>query len=305
MLLSALPALNDPEGNRIPDGMPFVVDAHVHVSPEPIRRSLWKWFDAFGYPIRYRLSTWEVFDFLLSRGVDHIVALQYAHKPGIARELNRYMVEKCRRYPKQTSGMATVFPGEDGAKGILEEAFDLGLAGVKLHTHVQCFDMNSKAMDVIYDTCATHGKPMVLHAGREPKSPAYKCDPYVLCGAEKLEQVITDYPELNVCVPHLGMDEYSAYQRMIARYDNLWLDTTMALTDYFPGNLAPPLGQFRADRIMYGTDFPHIPFAWDRELKCVQAAGLSEDALERVVGKNAMAFFGIEQSTVFKAQAAK
>jgi predicted TIM-barrel fold metal-dependent hydrolase len=46
---------------------------------------------------------------------------------------------------------------------------------------------------------------------------------------------------------------------------------------------------------VYGTDFPHIPFAWDRELKCVQAAGLSEDALERVAGKNARAFFGIEQ----------
>jgi predicted TIM-barrel fold metal-dependent hydrolase len=295
MLLSPLPALNDPEGKRLPDGLPFVVDAHVHIAPESIRKSLWKWFDTFGYPIRYRLSTWEVLDFLLSRGVGHIVALQYAHKPGIARELNRYMAEKCSRYPEQISGMATVFPGEEGAKEILEEAFHLGLAGIKLHTHVQCFDMTSKAMAVIYQTCVTHGKPMVLHAGREPKSPAYKCDPYELCNAEKLEQVLTDYPELNLCVPHLGMDEYGAYQRMVERYDNLWLDTTMALTDYFPGNLAPSLRQYRSDRIMYGTDFPHIPFAWDRELKCIQAAGLVKDDLERVVGKNALAFFGITQ----------
>jgi len=295
MLLSRLPALNDPEGQSVPEAMPFVVDAHVHVSPRPIRESLWKWFDQFGYPIRYRFTTLEVFEFLLSRGVGHIIALQYAHKPGMARDLNRYMADECSRYPKQITGMATVFPGEDGVLDILEEAFDLGLNGVKLHTHVQCFDMNSKDMDVIYGMCASHGKPVVLHAGREPKSPAYKCDPYALCSADKLEQVIHGYPELQLCVPHLGMDEYSAYQRMVEQYDNLWLDTTMALTDYFPGNAAPSLRRFRTDRIMYGTDFPHIPFAWDRELKCIQAAGLSEDALEQVVGKNAMAFFGIER----------
>jgi predicted TIM-barrel fold metal-dependent hydrolase len=199
------------------------------------------------------------------------------------------------RYPKQITGFATVFPGEDGARDILEEGFDRGLGGVKLHAHVQCFDMNSKDMDVIYSTCASHGKPILLHAGREPKSPAYKCDPYLLCSAEKLERVITNYPDLKVCVPHLGMDEYTAYERMIRQHNNLWLDTTMALTDYFPGNLAPPLHRFRADRVMYGTDFPHIPFAWDRELQCVLAAGLSEDTLERIVGKNAMAFLGIPE----------
>ncbi len=296
MFLSPLPALNDPEGESIPDSLPFVVDAHVHVSPEAIMRSLWKWFDEFGYPVRYRLSTTEVFEFLLSRGVGHIVALQYAHRPGIARELNQYMADRCSKYPKQITPMATVFPGEEEAADILEEAFELGLGGVKLHTHVQCFDMNCGDMDEIYDICASHGKPVVIHAGREPKSPAYKCDPYELCSAEKLEQVIKNHPKLKVCVPHLGMDEYSAYQQMIERYDNLWLDTTMALTDYFPNNSSPPLSRFRADRIMYGTDFPHIPFAWDRELKCVIAAGLSEETLELVLGKNALDFWGIERA---------
>lgn len=294
MFVSPLPGLNDPEGEHIPDSMSFVVDAHVHIFPKSIRKSLWKWFDEYGYPIRYRFSTKQVIDFLLSRGVGHIVALQYAHKPGIARELNNYMAQYCRNYPKLMTGMATVFPGEDNAEEILKEAFELGLAGVKLHTHVQCFDMNGKEMDIIYETCASQDKSLVLHAGREPKSPAYKCDPYALCSVEKLEQVIKDYPELKVCVPHLGMNEYKAYQDLIEEYDNLWLDTTMALTNYFPNNNAPPLNQFRADRIMYGTDFPYIPFAWDRELKCVQAAGLSSDALERIVGKNAVAFFKIK-----------
>lgn len=63
---------------------------------------------------------------------------------------------------------------------------------------------------------------------------------------------------------------------------------------YLPGESPVPLRRFREDRIMYGTDFPNIPFAWDRELKCIQCAGLSVGALARVVGRNAMAFFGME-----------
>jgi predicted TIM-barrel fold metal-dependent hydrolase len=70
--------------------------------------------------------------------------------------------------------------------------------------------------------------------GQEPKSTAYHCDPYELCTAEKLEQVLKDFPHTRFCVPHLGFDETSAYKNLIEKFENLWLDTTMVLTPYFP-----------------------------------------------------------------------
>ncbi len=73
-----------------------------------------------------------------------------------------------------------------------------------------------------------------MHVGREPKSTAYRCDPYQLCSAERLEPIVIGFPNLKICVPHLGFDEISAYREMIEKYDNLWLDTSMAITDYFP-----------------------------------------------------------------------
>jgi predicted TIM-barrel fold metal-dependent hydrolase len=48
-----------------------------------------------------------------------------------------------------------------------------------------------------------------------------------------------------------------------------------------------------ADRIMYGSDFPNIPFAWDRELRRLQAAGLSDGALERILHNNVAEFFNL------------
>ena len=293
MLKSPLPAINDVEGTKIPDSFPFIIDSHVHIFPHKIFKSIWKWFDEYGWPIRYRLKSPKIFEFLLSRGVGHIVAMQYAHKPGIAHDLNLYMVGQCREYPQQITGMATVFPGEEGSEDILKHAFENGLKGVKLHSHVQCFDMNSDVMDIIYEICSSRGKPIVMHVSKEPKSPAYECDPYQLCSAQKLERVVRNYPKLKICVPHLGIDEFSSYQLLIEKYDNLWLDTAMALTDYLPKSNPPPLNEMRTDRIMYGSDFPNIPYAWDRELKHIHKTGLSDKTLELILGKNAIDFFSI------------
>jgi predicted TIM-barrel fold metal-dependent hydrolase len=193
----------------------------------------------------------------------------------------------------RVTGLATVFPGEEDAPAILQEAFQLGLSGVKLHSHVQCFNMESDAMHEVYRMCEENRKPLVIHAGREHKSPAYHCDPYVLCSAEKLERVLRDHPGLRVCVPHLGADEFSAYGKLIETYDTLWLDTTMMMADYLPHTPTMPLRALRPDRVMYGTDFPNIPYAWDRELKRFCELGLPEETASLVLGKNAMEFFGI------------
>lgn len=293
MLSPNLPSIDDRGGEYVPQELPTVVDAHVHIFPANIFSAIWSWFDKNAWPIRYRLSASSVLDHLLSRGVSHIIALQYAHKPGISRMLNRYMVKKCREFPNKVTGMAAVFPGEKDAAAILKEAFDNGLQGVKLHAHVQCFDMNAEEMAIIYDLCESEQKPIVMHVGREPKSTAYHCDPYEICSAKKLERVLRNFPKLKICVPHLGFDEISDYRNLIERYDNLWLDTTMVLADYFPLKETVELDSFRVDRIMYGSDFPNIPYNWDRELKCLKASNLSRENMEWILHKSAAGLFQV------------
>ncbi|MFA7425961.1 MAG: amidohydrolase family protein [Desulfosarcinaceae bacterium] len=294
MLTTDLPFLDDPDGAAVPSGLPPVIDAHVHVFPHRLFGAVQQWFDRHAWKIRYRMSTAEIFDFLLSRGVRHIVALQYAHRPALAAALNDYMIAQCRPYAGRVTGLATVFPGEANAADILQTAFDGGLAGVKLHAHVQCFDLAAETMAPIFACCRRNDKPLVIHAGREPKSDAYRCDPHRICRVEKVQRVLEAFPGLKLCVPHLGFDELDAYRHLMDRHDNLWLDTTMVLADYFP--LAAPidLRRYRPDRILYGSDFPNIPYPWDRELKKLAAAGLDDDLLERILNRNARELFGVE-----------
>jgi predicted TIM-barrel fold metal-dependent hydrolase len=207
MLRTNMPSLNDPEGVWGPAGLPPVIDAHVHVFPGDIFSAIWKWFDENAWPIRYRMTTHQIFDFLLSHGIQHVEALQYAHKPGIARQLNQYMLQECAAFEGRVTGLATVYPGEKNAETILQEAFDAGAGGIKLHARVQCFDMNADGFQ--------HGE--TIHFNR-----------------------------------------------------------------------------YRPDRILYGSDFPNIPYAWDRELKALAKCDIGIDALQRLSGKNAAELFGIQ-----------
>ncbi len=292
MLDERLPAIHDVDGLALPESLPPVIDAHVHLFPDRLFEALWRWFDDHGWQVRYPLTSPKVVEFLLGRGVQQVVALHYAHREGMARGLNRYVAELASRDPRIV-GTATVFPGEAGTAEILAEAFAHGARGVKMHCHVQCFAPDETRVEDVYRTCAEAGVPLVMHAGREPKSPAYTCDPHLLCGVERVDAVLRSYPTLKLVVPHLGADEFDGYGELLERHDNLWLDTTMAVTGFLPGEEGTPLVLRRPDRILYGTDFPNIPYAWDREVRALAGAGLSEEDLAAVLGQNAKTLWGI------------
>ncbi|MFO0566886.1 MAG: amidohydrolase family protein [Polyangiaceae bacterium] len=290
-LAEPLPALGDAEGAGVPPGLPPVVDAHVHLFDAGLSAAIWRWFERYGWPIRYKLRALDVVDFLLARGVEHVVALHYAHKPGIAEAMNQHMAELCRARPRVT-GLATVYPGEPDARGILERGFDAGLAGVKLHCHVQGLAPDAAEMHDVYAVCQERDLPLVMHAGREPRSPGYRVDPHTLCDVARVERVLVDHPRLRLCIPHLGADEFDAYAELLERHDHLWLDTTMVMAGYFPVADRYDIVARRPERMLYGTDFPFLPYAWDRELRRL-AHALGPEALEAVLGASAKALYTI------------
>lgn len=286
-----MPALDDEEGAIVHPDLPPVVDAHVHLFPDPVFEALWTWFERYGWPVRYPLKSPAVLEFLFSRGVEHVVGLHYAHKPGMARGLNRYMAGLAQREPR-LSALATVLPGEDDAAEILREGFELGLAGVKLHCHVQCFAPDDERMGPLYEVCVEYDKPMVIHAGREPRSPAYGVDTWDVSGAGRVQSVLEDHPRLRMCVPHLGADEFEEFAVLMERHDGLWLDTTMMLSGYFPMKVPLRAIETDASRVLYGSDFPNLPYAWDRELGVLGELGL-ERLLPGLLADNARRLYGI------------
>jgi predicted TIM-barrel fold metal-dependent hydrolase len=282
--------MDEPEGARVPAGL-RVFDSHVHLFPPRVFHSIWRWFDKNAWGIRYHLQTEQVIEFLASRGVSRFVALHYSHKPGMAAVLNQFVADASRGNP-QIVPFATVMPGEPDAKEVLRDAFGrLGLRGVKLQCHVQQMPADDPRMLEVYEVCQDAGRPVVIHSGREPSFPAYGVDTRALCGADQIDRVLKKFPRLTLVVPHLGADEFSAYEALLDQHEHLYLDTTMAISDAF--TQGPPASLFpgRASRLLYGTDFPNLPYAWDRELKKLTAIGMSAADQHAILSGNAEKLF--------------
>ena len=271
-----------------------VVDAHVHLFPPRVFGAIWRWFDRHGWPIRYRIPAQEVIAFLEAQGVERFYALHYSHVPGMARVLNRFVSEMARLSPRVVP-FGTVLPGEPGADEIVAESLDeLGHAGLKIHCHVQKIAPDDERLVPVCEAVARRGKVLVMHAGREPSSAAYAFDCRGLCGVEPVARVVERHPDLKLVVPHLGQDQWREFLELCRSSRNLYLDTTMAvsgyLTDDRPGreDLLPV-----ADRLLFGTDFPNLPYAWARERDWLMGLGLPEEALEAILRGNALRLVGL------------
>jgi uncharacterized protein len=268
-----------------------LVDAHVHLFPSRLARAIWDWFDSNLWRIEYRLDPEACIATLSKGGVDRMVALPYAHKPGVAEPLNRFTAELMAAHP-QVLGCGTVFPGEPEVERILDAALGpLGLRGIKIHCHVMKIAPDDPALDPVYRAAVSHQKPVVIHAGREPASPAYGLNVHAVSGAERVRRVLDRFPDLTLVVPHLGADEFEAFEQLLAEHPGLYLDTAMAMPGFFP--VGTDVGMFRRwpDRLLYGTDFPTLPYPWDRELKAIRALDLGAENEARVLGLNALRLF--------------
>lgn len=125
------------------------------------------------------------------------------------------------------------------------------------------------------------------------------------------------------------MNQYQEFFDLVERYPNLYLDTTMTLASFFKsiGDDKPMMEMMRtmllkySDRILYGTDWPNIPYDWCRELanlvslidgdgeatNATPLAGANDEkgkqrtlegdaALERILWRNATRFYGISEA---------
>jgi len=146
-------------------------------------------------------------------------------------------------------------------------------------------------MDAVWRASARSRKPVVIHCGPEPASGGYGVDVKQFSGAEKLRRALERHPEAVVIVPHLGVDQ-SAQFEAIREFPNLHLDTTMVIAGYFPRGPDVEMLRRHPDPILYGTDFPNIPYAWDRELKALCALKLSATDEAKIRSGNALRLFG-------------
>jgi hypothetical protein len=276
-------------------GLPGLVDLHVHFMPKNVMDKVWSYFDAVGplvgvdWPIAYRTVEQDRLDRLRALGVRAFPSLLYPHRPGMAAWLNAW----ARDFAGQHADVlhtATFFPEPEAASYVAQE-LDAGAAIFKAHLQVGAYDPRDPQLDAVWGQLAEAGVPVITHCGSGPAPGAFT-------GPGPIGEVLARHPSLTLVVAHMGMPEYADFLDLAGRHDRVHLDTTMAFTDFVETGSPWPVGLTSrlldlGDRIVLGTDFPNIPYAYSHQLEVLARLDLGDDWLRGVLHDNGARLVGL------------
>jgi uncharacterized protein len=277
-------------------GLPGLIDVHTHFMPERVLHKVWDYFDVNGpliggltWPITYREREAQRTALLRDFGVRAFTAMLYPHKPGMARWLNDWATGFAHRTP-DCLHTATLYP-EPEVETYVREAVEAGARVFKAHVQVGAYDPADERLQPVWGLLADAQLPVVVHCGSGPAPGRYT-------GPEPIARVLARHPALRLIVAHMGMPEYTDFLDLAEKYDQVRLDTTMAFTDFtegfmpFPDRELPRVADL-GDRVLFGSDFPNIPYPYLHQLHALERLGLGRDWLRAVCHDNAARLFGL------------
>jgi hypothetical protein len=134
------------------------------------------------------------------------------------------------------------------------------------------------------------GKWLITHIGTAPYRNKF-------VGYSNFLKFLEKYSEMQVIVAHMGAFEYNKFLGLLDKYQNLYLDTAMI---YIPENIFPERRTKRPseeelisyqDRILFGSDFPNIPYEYENSTKGLLALELSRNFYQNIFYNNAKKIF--------------
>jgi predicted TIM-barrel fold metal-dependent hydrolase len=278
----------------VPLGLPGIFDVHTHFMPKRVMDKVWAYFDSVGpligrqWRIAYRTEEAQRVEALRQFGVRRFTSLIYAHRPNMAGWLNDWAAQFAATTP-ECLATATFYPEPDAA-GYVVRAIDAGARVFKVHIQVGGYDPNDPLLDAVWGTIRDAELPVVIHCGSGPAPGRHT-------GPGPIRRLLRRYPSLRLIIAHMGMPEYVEFLEICEEFPDVRLDTTMVFTPFIDARMPFPADQHRrlrdlGDSILFGSDFPNIPYPYAHSLVALTNLGFGDDWLRKVLYHNATELFG-------------
>lgn len=212
-------------------------------------------------------------------GMDRFWALPYAHKAGVAVQLNEWVASEVRPIPGVVAA-ATFHPDDEDLPALVQRAFgDLGLVAAKLHCSVGRFNADDPRLDPLWASAEARAIPVVVHAGRDMSGHTHAHE------LEAVDRIATAYPRLRLVIAHAGLPDIDAALDLLERHPALYADLTSAAE--WQSELPVPRIEALHERILFGSDCPNTTLTIAESMAWLRRQGLSQRAVLAIMGENA------------------
>ena len=224
-------------------------------------------------------------------------------------------MELAIRMSKERPDMFVPFYWVDNTRDLSDEPKRLrraveegGIRGVKFQPMDQHWFADDRRIYPIYETCAELGLVCTWHAGMVKLGHAYdhKYEMGVPMLAKytdpmPIDQVAFDFPELKVCIAHIGGNHH--YQALILaeKHENVYVDT--AFLPFFCSHMLPRVTPEElvlhavhvagVEKVLYGSEG-----LWPQS---ILQTDLSDDEKRAILSGNALRLLGLEHISTRRA----
>lgn len=196
-------------------------------------------------------------------------------------------------------GFASVDPRDERAPEKLVHAFEhLQLSGFTVNTaKLKMYPADPRLIS-LYKICRRYCKPIIFHAGLslENHTAAKYAHPM------EFEEVADDFPDIKICLAHLGWPWVNETAALLIKYPNLYANTAVMCMDsprlLFEKIFYQDMGRYwldhnLADKIMFGSDSPRI-----RPVRCkrgLDSLEMEPETRYKLYYANAAQFLGLKE----------
>lgn len=277
-----LPGIVEVLPDLVHDGLRHEVRVHIDEAG-PLVGRVW--------PVTYRTDEQRRLEKLRGFGVRAFTSLVYPHKPQMAAWLNEWAADFAAATP-DCLHTATLYP-EPGVEAYVRRAVDAGARVFKAHIQVGQYDPTDELLDPAWGVIEDAAIPVVMHCGSGPAPGRYT-------GPGPVTTLLERHPRLRLIVAHMGMPEYSEFLTLVESYPEVRLDTAMAFTPFIEETMPFPTSEHRRlrahpDRILFGSDFPNIPYGFIDAMRVLtRLPGVDDAWLRAVLHDNAARLFQLD-----------
>jgi hypothetical protein len=271
-----------------------VVDAHVHVMPDRVRREAAyvagtdPWFAACHAGGRRLADEVDLLGHLDSERIDRAVVFTWPFAdPRLCAEANDFVAALQRRHPDRIVGCGIVQPIDPAAVSELHRCARLGLRGIgELNADAQGFALDGDELPRLAAVSARLDLPWTLHCS-EPVGHAYAGRGTAT--PDRLVRFVERAAGLRLVAAHLGggLPFYAHMPEVRELCATIWFDTAAVPHLYRPTAIREVVTLVGADRLLLGTDFPLLGMR--RYQRVLDGAGIDEVERRLVLGGNAAA----------------
>ena len=149
----------------------------------------------------------------------------------------------------------------------------------------------------VYERAEAAGHVFVLHVGTLPYRDAFT-------GRRAIPRVMARFPRLRVCVAHMGAFQSAGVPGPAAAVPSSLRghhhgDDRRYATPYTgadPTAVSDADLVRHQDRVLFGSDFPLIPYDYDQERRWAWERGLDDAVRRKIFHDNALRFFALRLS---------